>query len=85
MHIGKTLKSYVEREWPSKSEFCRKVEISPQLLNAYFKSADVRHSTLTSMAGKLGMEIEGFMAILKRYEVNNGSEGNQAELVDANQ
>jgi predicted DsbA family dithiol-disulfide isomerase len=85
MHIGKTLKAYVEREWPKKSEFCRKVEISPQLLNAYFKSADVRHSTLTSMALKLGMEVEGFMSILKQFEVQNGSEGNQAGLVDANQ
>ena len=85
MHIGKTLKAYVEREWPSKSEFCRKVEISPQLLNAYFKSADVRHSTLTSMAVKLGMEIEGFMATIKQFEVQDGSEGNQAGLVDANQ
>jgi predicted DsbA family dithiol-disulfide isomerase len=85
MHIGKTLKAYVEREWPSKSEFCRKVEISPQLLNAYFKSADVRHSTLTSMAGKMGLEVEALMATLKQFEVQDGSEGNQAELVDANQ
>lgn len=85
MHIGKTLKSYVEREWHSKSEFCRKVEISPQLLNAYFKSADVRHSTLTSMAVKLGMEIEGFMATLKQFEVQNGSEGNQTTVVDVGQ
>ena len=85
MHIGKTLKAYVEREWPRKSDFCRKVEISPQLLNAYFKSADVRHSTLTSMAGKLGMEIEGFMSILKQFEVKNGSEGNQTGLADVSQ
>jgi hypothetical protein len=84
MHIGRCLKAYATQEWPTKSEFCRTVGISPQLLNAYAKSADVRHSTLVGIADKIGMDVETLMATLKKYEVENGSEGNQAPVVESN-
>jgi hypothetical protein len=33
----------------------------------------------------MGLEVEALMATLKQFEVQDGSEGNQAGLVDANQ
>lgn len=76
MHIGKQLRLWVEARYRKNSEFCRKVEISPQLLNAYFGTPNIRYKTLMGLADKLGMSVDDFMVELKG--VPNGSQTDQA-------
>ena len=78
MHIGKQLRLWVEARHRKSSEFCRKVEISPQLLNAYFGTPNIRLKTLQALADKLGLPFDEFMAGLRNAEVTDGSQADQA-------
>jgi hypothetical protein len=74
MHMGQLLKAYVEGKHRKNTEFCRMVGISSQRLQAYFRSANVRWSTIEMIAGKLGMTGEQFVTALK-----GGQNGHQAD------
>lgn len=78
MHIGKSLRAWVEARHRKSSEFCRKVEISPQLLNAYFGTPNIRLKTLQTLADKLGLPFDEFMAGLRNAEVADGGQTDQA-------
>jgi hypothetical protein len=68
MHIGQQLKKYVEKTYSSKSSFARAIDCSPQLLNSYFQRPDLKHSTVTRIAEKMGMEAAQLMAMLGACE-----------------
>lgn len=78
MHMGQALKKYVEANHRKNTEFCRMVGISSQRLQAYFRSANVRWSTIEMIAGKLGMTGEQLVAWLKIYGEQNGHQADQA-------
>lgn len=64
MHIGKLLKQYVEAKHPNKSEYARMIGVSPQSLNGYFNSANIRYAILLKMAEVEGMSVAEFTAML---------------------
>lgn len=76
MHIGKQLRLWVEARHRKNSEFCRLVGISPQLLNAYFGTPNIRYKTLMGLADKLNIPIDDFMTQLR--EVADGGQTDQA-------
>jgi 3-oxoacyl-[acyl-carrier-protein] synthase III len=78
MHIGQLLKKYVEANHRKNTEFCRMVGISSQRLQAYFRSANVRWSTIEMIASKLGMSGEQFVSALKIYGEQHGHQADQA-------
>lgn len=78
MHIGQLLKKYVEANHRKNTEFCRMVGISSQRLQAYFRSANVRWSTIEMIASKLGLSGEQFVANLKIYGDQHGNQADQA-------
>jgi hypothetical protein len=78
MHMGQALKKYVEANHRKNTEFCRMVGISSQRLQAYFRSENVRWSTIEMIAGKLGMTGEQLVAWLKIYGEQDGHQADQA-------
>jgi len=71
MHIGKLLKQFVTSKDINKSEYARAIGISPQSLNAYFNSENIRHNTLERMASFEGMSVLEFTGMLHNLEDSN--------------
>lgn len=68
MHIGKLLRKYVESKYPNKSEYARLLGVSPQSLNGYFNSENIRHSILLKMAEVEGMTVLEFTVMLSAHD-----------------
>lgn len=68
MHIGQQLKKYVNKNYSNQSEFARVIGTSPQLAHSYFRRKNVKYSTITKIAEKLGMEAGQLMAALEACE-----------------
>ena len=78
MHLGQALKKYVEANHRKNTEFCRALGISSQRLQAYFRSANIRWSTVEMIASKLGMSGEQFVASLKIYGETDENKADKA-------
>jgi len=68
MHFGKQLKKYVYKNFRSYSEYARKIGVSPQVLNSYWQTENIRYRTLEKMAKAAEMSIIEFTAMLEKEE-----------------
>jgi len=68
MHIGKLRRKYVEGKYPNKSEYARLLGVSPQSLNGYFNSENIRHSILSKMAEVDGKSVLEFTVMLSAHD-----------------
>ena len=68
MHLGNQLRKYVEKNYATKSDFARAIDCSPQLLHSYMRRENIKYSTITRIARKMGMEAAELMALLTACE-----------------
>jgi len=68
MHLGNQLRKYVEKTYASKSDFARAIDCSPQLLHSYMRRENIKYSTITKIARRMGMEAADLMALLTACE-----------------
>lgn len=68
MHIGQKLKKYVSLHYANQSDFARAIDVSPQLLHSYFRRENIKYSTISRIAQKMGMEAGQLMAALEAIE-----------------
>jgi hypothetical protein len=68
MHLGNQLRKYVEKTYSSKSDFARAIDCSPQLLHSYMRRENIKYSTITKIARRMGMEAADLMALLTACE-----------------
>ena len=72
IHIGKIIKSHVETQGQNKSEFARRIGVTPQNVYSVFKRASISTDLLLRISRVLGYNFFQYYVIHEPLLVNDG-------------